>query len=122
MAHGLVVGMLGAEIRFDAVVAAVLTQGVIYLGCAETHFLAIAEDDNWCASNAGFGLLMLDDIGSVLLKSALLLQASGQGARLEPFQLGGVLLLLVASVWYTFRYFSEVFPHRDRVHAPPHED
>ena len=56
MAHGLVIGMLsGSEIRWDAVAAAVLTQGTIYLGCAETHFIAIHEDQNWCVAGVSGG-------------------------------------------------------------------
>ena len=118
MAHGLIIGMLGAEIRWDAVAAAVLTQGTIYLGCAETHFIAIHEDNNWCVSNAGFMLLMVDDIGSVLLKSALLLLASGYGAQLDAAQLYAAVALLAASLWFTYRYFTEVWPNREKVYVP----
>lgn len=119
MAHGLVVGMFGGpEPRFDAVAAAVLTHGTIYLGCAETHFVAIHEDGNWCVNNAGFFLLLVDDIGAVLFKASLLLLASDGGARLEPLQYYGTLAVLAAALWFTYRYFAEVHPHRDRVHAP----
>ena len=119
MAHGLIIGMLsGPEIRWDAVSAAVLTQGTIYLGCAETHFIAIHEDNNWCVSNAGFMLLMVDDIGSVLLKSALLLLASGYGAQLDAVQLYASVALLAAAVWFTYRYFTEVWPNREKVYVP----
>ena len=117
MAHGLVIGMLsGPEIRWDAVSAAVLTQGTIYLGCAETHFIAIHEDDNWAVSNAGFMLLMVDDIGSVLLKSTLLL-ASAYGV-LDPAQLYANVILLAAALWFTYRYFTEVWPNREKVYVP----
>ena len=118
MAHGFFVGMLsGPEIRWDAVLAAVLTHGTTYLGCAETHFIAIHEDNNWCTSNAGFMLLMVDDIGSVLLKSTLLLLASGYGAQLDALQLNATVAVLAAAVWFTFRYFTEVWPHREKVHV-----
>ena len=119
MAHGLIIGMLsGNEIRWDAVAAAVLTQGTIYLGCAETHFIAIHEDNNWCVSNAGFMLLMVDDIGSVLLKSALLLLASGYGAQLDAIQLYASVALLAVALWFTYRYFTEVWPNREKVYVP----
>ena len=119
MAHGLVIGMLsGPEIRWDAVAAAVLTQGTIYLGCAETHFIAIHEDNNWCVSNAGFMLLMVDDIGSVLLKAALLLLASGYGAQLDAAQLYATIAVHLSAVWFTYRYFTEVWPNREKVYVP----
>ena len=120
MAHGLVIGMLsGPEIRWDAVVAAVLTQGTIYLGCAETHFIAIHEDGNWAVSNAGFMLLMVDDIGSVLLKSALLLLASDYGKQLDDAaQLYATVAVLAAALWFTYRYFTEVWPNREKVYVP----
>eukprot|EP00518_Triparma_eleuthera_P002715 CAMPEP_0182458072 /NCGR_PEP_ID=MMETSP1319-20130603/3502_1 /TAXON_ID=172717 /ORGANISM="Bolidomonas pacifica, Strain RCC208" /LENGTH=199 /DNA_ID=CAMNT_0024656683 /DNA_START=180 /DNA_END=775 /DNA_ORIENTATION=+ len=109
MTHGLFIGMLsGPEIRWDAVAAAVLTHGTILLGCAETHFIAIHEDNNWCVSNAGFMLLMVDDIGSVLLKSTLLL-ASAYGV-LDLAQLYATVALLAAASWFTARYFIEVWP------------
>ena len=116
MAHGLVIGMLSPEIRWDAVAAAVLTQGTIYLGCAETHFIAIHEDENWCVSNAGFMLLMVDDIGSVLLKSTLLLASAYD--VLDPAQLYATGAVLAAALWFTYRYFTEVWPNREKVYVP----
>ena len=117
MAHGLIIGMLsGSEIRWDAVSAAVLTQGTIYLGCAETHFIAIHEDGNWAVSNAGFMLLMVDDIGSVLLKSTLLLASAH--TVLDPAQLYASIALLAAALWFTYRYFTEVWPNREKVYVP----
>ena len=81
-----------------------------------THFIAIHEDDNWAVSNAGFMLLMVDDIGSVLLKSTLLL-ASAYGV-LDPIQLYANVALLAAALWFTYRYFTEVWPNREKVYVP----
>ena len=101
-----------------AVVAAVLTHGTILLGCAETHFIALHEDGNWAVNNVGFSLLMVDDIGSVLLKSALLLLASGYGAQLDAVQLYATAAVLAAALWFTYRYFTEVWPNREKVYVP----
>ncbi len=56
MLHGFYCGMLSGapDVRWDAVVAAVLTHGTILLGCAETHFIALHEDGNWAVNNVGF--------------------------------------------------------------------
>ena len=120
MLHGFYCGMLSGapDVRWDAVVAAVLTHGTILLGCAETHFIALHEDGNWAVNNVGFSLLMVDDIGSVLLKSALLLLASGYGAQLDAAQLYAAVALLAASLWFTYRYFTEVWPNREKVYVP----
>ena len=80
--------------------------------------IAIHEDNNWCVSNAGFMLLMVDDIGSVLLKSALLLLASGYGAQLDAAQLYATAAILAAALWFTYRYFTEVWPNREKVYVP----
>ena len=69
-------------------------------------------------SNAGFMLLMVDDIGSVLLKSALLLLASGYGAQLDAAQLYATAAILAAALWFTYRYFTEVWPNREKVYVP----
>ena len=98
--------------------AAVLTHGTILLGCAETHFIALHEDGNWAVNNVGFSLLMVDDIGSVLLKSALLLLASGYGAQLDAAQLYATTAVLAAALWFTYRYFTEVWPNREKVYVP----
>ena len=63
-------------------------------------------------------LLMVDDIGSVLLKSALLLLASGYGAQLDAIQLYANVALLAAALWFTYRYFTEVWPNREKVYVP----
>ena len=120
MLHGFYCGMLSGapDVRWDAVVAAVLTHGTILLGCAETHFIALHEDGNWAVNNVGFSLLMVDDIGSVLLKSALLLLASGYGAQLDAVQLYATVAILAAALWFTYRYFTEVWPNREKVYVP----
>ena len=120
MLHGFYCGMLSGapDVRWDAVVAAVLTHGTILLGCAETHFIALHEDGNWAVNNVGFSLLMVDDIGSVLLKSALLLLASGYGAQLDAAQLYATAAILAAALWFTYRYFTEVWPNREKVYVP----
>ena len=69
-----------------------------------------------CVSNAGFMLLMVDDIGSVLLKSTLLL-ASAYGV-LDPAQLYATVAVLAAALWFTYRYFTEVWPNREKVYVP----
>ena len=61
---------------------------------------------------------MVDDIGSVLLKSTLLLLASGYGAQLDVLQLYATVAVLATAVWFTLRYFTEVWPHREKVYVP----
>ena len=88
----------------------------MYKRQAETHFIALHEDGNWAVNNVGFSLLMVDDIGSVLLKSTLLL-ASAYGV-LDPAQLYATVAVLAAALWFTYRYFTEVWPNREKVYVP----
>ena len=60
--------------------------------------------------------MMVDDIGSVLLKSTLLL-ASAYGV-LDPAQLYATVAVLAAALWFTYRYFTEVWPNREKVYVP----
>ncbi len=53
-----------------------------------------------------------------LLKSALLLLASGYGAQLDAAQLYSTVAVLAAALWFTYRYFTEVWPNREKVYVP----
>ena len=50
------------------------------------------------------------------LKSTLLL-ASAYGV-LDPIQLYANVALLAAALWFTYRYFTEVWPNREKVYVP----
>ena len=52
----------------------------------------------------------------ILLKSTLLL-ASAYGV-LDPAQLYANVILLAAALWFTYRYFTEVWPNREKVYVP----
>ena len=84
------------------------------------HFESIREDDNWATNNAGFQLLMVDDIGSVTIKAVLFMIAGSLAGTLDAVQLSLAVSLVIWGLHCTFRYFRDVFPHRHRVHDPDH--
>ena len=48
----------------------------------------------------------------------LLLLASGYGAQLDATQLYATAAILAAALWFTYRYFTEVWPNREKVYVP----
>ena len=49
--------------------------------------------------------------------SSTLLLASAYGV-LDPAQLYANVALLAAALWFTYRYFTEVWPNREKVYVP----
>ena len=37
---------------------------------------------------------------------------------LDPAQLYATVAVLAAAVWFTYRYFTEVWPNREKVYVP----
>ena len=48
----------------------------------------------------------------------LALLASGYGAQLDAAQLYSTVAVLAAALWFTYRYFTEVWPNREKVYVP----
>ena len=61
-------------------------------------------------------VLLFACIGTVLLKAALLLLASDYGAQLDAAQLYATVAVHLSAVWFTYRYFTEVWPNREKVY------
>ena len=53
---------------------------------------------------------------AALLKSTLLLASAYD--VLDPAQLYATVAVLAAAVWFTYRYFTEVWPNREKVYVP----
>ena len=43
---------------------------------------------------------------------------SRYGAQLDAAQLYSTVAVLAAALWFTYRYFTEVWPNREKVYVP----
>ena len=116
---GCVSGMLlQHEPRWDLVMVAVLVKATIYLGCGHAHFVSLREDDNWAFSNVSFSLLMWDDVLVCMWALGLWLGCASANGAVDPVGAALGAGLLAWSVQLTYCWFTEVWPHRSRIHEP----